>query len=41
MAQARPVIRAFKRDARWAAGPAWAAPYPSTWEQTYPDTPYE
>jgi UrcA family protein len=39
MAQARPIIAAFERTA-WAAGPAWNAPYPPTWENTYPDSPY-
>jgi UrcA family protein len=39
MTQARPIIAAFKRQ-EWMAGAAWTAPYPPTWEKTYPDTPY-
>jgi len=33
-AQADNVIARFSRTA-WIAGPAWAAPYPSTWVETY------
>jgi UrcA family protein len=40
MAQAGPIIKAFQR-AQWAAGPAWSPPYPTAWEKTYPDSPYQ
>lgn len=40
MAQARPIIAAFKRGPQWAAGPAWSPPYPSTWDKSYPTSPY-
>jgi UrcA family protein len=40
MTRARPIIVASERDAEWAAASAWRPPYRSSWDDTYPDSPY-
>lgn len=40
MTRARPIIFAYERDSEWAAERAWRPPYPPTWNDAYPDSPY-
>jgi UrcA family protein len=38
MAQARPIIAAYRAG---TLGATWTPPYPTAWDTTYPDTPYQ